>query len=120
MSQSICSTHRDTHTLVLTGVKEDHGLEADVLLPLQLELSHPRRGGYQHIKDLGEALHAAPLFSGVRNKTYTVVQGLLRGAMLGWTDAVWLQWMRMPKGFWFGEGVYIAVSTHMRAVTEQC
>lgn len=56
-------THIRTHTHVLTGVKEDHGLEADVLLPLQLELSHSGRGGYQHVEDLGEALHAAALLS---------------------------------------------------------
>lgn len=52
-----------TQTRSLTGVKEDHGLEADVLLSLQLELSHPGCGGYEHIKDLHEALDTAPLFS---------------------------------------------------------
>ena len=53
-----------THKHVpLTGVKEDHGLEADVLPPSQFELSHPGCGSDQHVKDLHEALHAAPLFS---------------------------------------------------------
>lgn len=67
-------THSHTHTLVLTGVKEDHGLEADVLLPLELELSHSGRGSYQHIKDLHKALDAAPLFSAIqRHKTRPVV-----------------------------------------------
>ena len=55
----------------LTGVEEDHGLEADVLLPLQLELSHSGRGSDEHIEDLGEALDAAPLFSAVQGHTHT-------------------------------------------------
>lgn len=70
-------TNTWTHTRVLTGVKEDHGLEADVLLPLQLELSHSWCGGYQHIKDLQEALHTAPFFSVVRHKRFTDVQKTL-------------------------------------------
>lgn len=67
----IANTGTRVHARVLTGVEKDHGLEADVLLPLQLELSHSGRGGYEHIKDLGEALHAAPLLSGVRHKMFT-------------------------------------------------
>lgn len=46
----------------LTGVKEDHGLEADKLLPLQLEFSHPGCGGYEHVEDFRKALDAAALF----------------------------------------------------------
>ena len=53
-ANSVCS---------LTGVEEDHGLEADVLLSLQLELSYSGRGGDQHIKDLHEALDTAALLS---------------------------------------------------------
>lgn len=67
-------THTHTNVCILTGVEEDHSLEADVLLPLELELSHSGRGSYQHIKDLHEALDAAPLFSAIqRHETQLVV-----------------------------------------------
>lgn len=68
----VCA-HADTQTCSLTGVEEDHGLEADVLLPLEFELSHPGRGSYQHIKDLHEALDAAPLISATQTQTHTAV-----------------------------------------------
>lgn len=57
------------HPHTLTGVKEDHGLEADIFLPLQLELSQSGCGSYQHVKDLSEALDTAPLLPATkRNK----------------------------------------------------
>lgn len=91
-------THTDVHARVLTGVEEDHGLEADVLLPLQLELSHSGRGGYQHIEDLGEALHAAPLLSGVRHQMFIDAQvegeGVLVSAHGGIYIADLTQWKR--------------------------
>lgn len=45
----------------LTGVEEDHGLQADVLLPLELQLAEARGGCQQHVEDLHDALHALAL-----------------------------------------------------------
>lgn len=61
----------------LTGIEEDHGLEADVLLPRQLELSHSGRGGDQHVKDLHEALDAAALLPATHKHTHIPLQTLV-------------------------------------------
>lgn len=57
------SAHPPTQTCSLTGVKEDHGLETNVLLPLQIELSDSGRGSDQHVEDLHEALDTTALLS---------------------------------------------------------
>lgn len=64
------SAHPPTQTRSLTGVKEDHGLEADVLLPLQLELSDSGRGSDQHVEDLHEALDTTAFLSATHRHGY--------------------------------------------------
>lgn len=49
------------HQLWLTGVEQDHGLQAHVLLPLKLELTEPRGRRQQHVEDLHDALHTLTL-----------------------------------------------------------
>lgn len=48
-------------SVTLTGVEEDHGLQADVLLSLQLQLAEPRGGCQQHVENLHDALHTLSL-----------------------------------------------------------
>lgn len=48
-------------SVTLTGVEEDHGLQADVLLSLQLQLTEPRGGCQQHVENLHDALHTLSL-----------------------------------------------------------
>lgn len=45
----------------LTGVEEDHGLQADVLLPLKLQLTKARGACQQHVENLHDAFHTLSL-----------------------------------------------------------
>ena len=83
----------------LTGVEEDHGFEADELLPLQFELSHSGRGGQQHVEDLHETLHTGALLS-VENTSQTFCNYSLSQHLLKYLRVSSLiQWMMIFKTF---------------------